>query len=351
MAFSTINKRADYFNPVLYTGNGAYGNGITGVGFQPDLVWIKKRNATADHEVYDAVRGTDKAIESNTNDVERTGVNLLHSFDADGFTVDDHGGINSNTNTFVSWNWKANGAGSANTDGSVDSTVSVNSTSKFSIVTWTGTGSVLTVGHGLGVAPTLMLIKKRTSSTGDWIVYHEAISAGGTKGIELTTGAENTVSGWFNDTVPTSSVFTTGTNGNIGENGADYVAYCFKDVPGYSKFGKYAGNSSTDGPFIYTGFKPELVIYKGSSGTGSADNWEMHTGATDLYNPMDTNIYPNLANAESAPGSTTDRLDFLANGFKIRTSGSDYNNSSAVYIYIAFGQPIISNSGIMTTAR
>ena len=146
---------SDFFNNVAYTGTGAIQT-ISGVGFQPDLVWIKKRNATADHEVYDAVRGTDKAIESNTNDVERTGVNLLHSFDADGFTVDDHGGINSNTNTFVSWNWKANGAGSANTDGSVDSTVSVNSTSKFSIVTWTGTGSVLTVGHGLGVAPTFM---------------------------------------------------------------------------------------------------------------------------------------------------------------------------------------------------
>jgi hypothetical protein len=345
MAYSTINKSTDYFNTKLYTGTGATAS-ITGVGFQPDLTWLKSRSLATVHQLYDVIRGATKRISSNDNTAEATEAGALTSFDSDGFGLGNWTSANGNLSTFVSWNWKANGAGSANTDGSVSSTVSVNATSKFSIVTWTGTGSVLTVGHGLGVVPKFILVK-RLNATGDGVVYHESMGNAG--GMEISsTGGYNAVSGWFNSTTPTSSVFTLGTNGNINTSTGTYVAYCFADVAGYSKFGSYVGNGVADGTFIYTGFKPSFVMVKNHA---TGNHWMMYDNKVIPYNLGDKLNRANEAAVE-VTSATGEMYDFLSNGFKARASSNNNTNyGSNTYMYVAFGQPIISNSGICATAR
>jgi len=342
MAYTTIKKPSDYFNTVLYTGNGSYGNSITGVGFQPDLVWIKKRNSTADHQLTDAVRGTDKAIESNTTDAERTGVNLLHSFDSDGFTVDDDASFNGNNDTFASWNWLGANGTASNTDGSITSTVSANTTSGFSIISYTGNGTAgATVGHGLGVAPKMIIFKSRSNGTKNWITYHESI--GNTKALFLNlTNAEATGSDYWNNTSPTSSVFTLGDNTNHNESSGNMIAYCFAEVKGFSKFGSYVGNGTSgvdgagDGTFVYTGFKPGMIIIKPSS---AVENWQILDNKRPGFNESD-NLAPNNNAAEN---TSNDFVDLVSNGFKLR-SGS-YSASGVTYIYMAFAEePLVGDN-------
>ena len=342
MAYAAIPKPSLYMNTTLYTGTGAI-QAITGVEFQPDLNWTKCRTATQSHVVTDAVRGVTETLYTNATQAETTEANGLTAFGADGFTVGTSDMWSDNTETFVSWNWKANGAGSLNEVGSLDSTVSVNTTAGFSIVKWTnGTSSVQTIGHGLGAVPK-MIIMKVTGATGGWNTYHTSI--GNTHGLYLnSTAASEDNDAFWNDTSPTSTVFTTGTNGNLINN--TLVAYCFADVKGYSRFSSYVGNGSANGTFVYTGFKPAYVMVKN---TGATESWHIVDNKINPFNPMDTNLFPNIPGAEGT--SSSYEIDMVSNGFKVRTTDSTFNTDDSTYIYAAFGQPIISNSGVCATAR
>ena len=337
-----IDKPNLHFNTLLYTGTGS-SNSQTGLGFQPDWLWIKRRSATNSHHIVDAVRGVGNAIASDLNNAEYS--SSVSSFDSDGFTVTGNAAAaNNSSSTYAAWNWKANGAGSSNTDGSINTTsTSVNTTSGFSISSYTGTGSAATIGHGLGSTPKMIIVKCR-SNADTWAVYHESVGA--TKYMELdTTAVAQTSTQPWNDTAPTSSLFTVGNWSATNGSGRTYIAYCFAEKKGFSKFGEYTGNGSTNGPFIYTGFKPAFIIYKGI--TGSADNWEMHDIKRETFNPVDRLLYPNATSAESDPASTTDRLDIVSNGFKMRTGSADYNNSGTKYLYIAFAEnPIVGSNNI-----
>ncbi len=346
MAYTTINKSGDYFNTVLYTGN-ASARSITGVGFQPDWCWFKSRGDTNGHMLYDAVRGATKVINSNSTNAEATETNGLTAFGSDGFSIGSAAGENANSQPIVAWNWKANGAASTNYDGSINSTVSANTTSGFSIVSYTGNSTTgATVGHGLNSVPKFIVTKNRTSSTYGWYCYHASLGA--TKSLYLhTSDAEVTSSTRWNDTTPTSSVFTLGNNEGV--NGStDMIAYCFAEKTGYSKFGSYVGNGNADGTFVYTGFKPAFVMTKKTSGSSS---WDMHDTKRDTFNVATKHL---LAEDNGAEGSTV-VLDILSNGFKFRTLNGDRNASGATYIYMAFAEePLVANSvsnGVPATAR
>jgi hypothetical protein len=351
MAYTTINKSTDYFNTKLYTGNGGT-QSITGVGFQPDWVWGKERTSTSSHFVFDAVRGATKNIHTNTNAAETTPSpdGGLTSFDSDGFSTSSWGAINESGQTYASWNWKAGGGqGSSNTDGSINTTyTSANTTAGFSISTYTGTGSNATVGHGLGSVPK-MIIVKRTNATDVWRVYHSSIGA--TKHLVLnTTAAEATGSNVWNDTAPTSSVFSISTDSAVNASGATYVAYCFAEKTGYSKFGTYTGNNNADGTFVYTGFKPSFIMIKSSSAGGdNAYSWSMFDNKRSSYNIERAMLKANLSDAEYTSGSNAD-IDILSNGFKLRASPNETNGSNT-YIYMAFGQSIVGSNNVPAVAR
>ena len=342
-----INKPSEYFNTKLYTGNGTT-NAITGVGFQPDLLWIKARSSAYNHNLYDAVRGLSAgAIISNTTDAEDS-VQRIATLDADGFTTSstNYTYTNASGTTYVAWNWLANGAGSSNTDGSITSTVSANTTSGFSIVKYTGTGANATVGHGLSSAPKMVIVKS-TSAVGDWLVGHSGI--GFTERILLnTTGAKVTDSTSWQDTAPSSSVFSIGTNGACNTSSVNYVAYCFAEKKGFSKFGSYTGNGNADGTFVYTGFKPAFVIVKKSSASG--DNWSMLDNKRNTFNGVDKYLF---ADTNAAEG-TVNYWDFTSNGCKNRNAAASGNSNAAggTYIYMAFAeQPLVGTNGVPTTAR
>ena len=345
-----INKPSDYFNTVLYTANNGTLN-VTGVGFQPDWVWIKGRSYTVHSNMYDVVRGVQKDLLSGSTNAE-TSSGELTSFDSDGFTVVDSATDRANylTNTHVAWNWYTGATASSNTDGSITSSVSANTTAGFSIVSYTGTGANATVGHGLGVAPS-MTIHKRLDSTSGWLVYHKGIGA--TKYLQLNaTDAEATATFAWNDTEPTSSVISMGTAGGNNSSGGNYIAYCFAEKKGYSKFGTYVGNGSTDGTFIYTGFKPAYVLTKSSSdGTKHWVCWDNKRANT--YNPQNERILTNTNNV--AYESDTRAIDFLSNGFKMRDNGTDSssaNSSGSTQIYMAFAeQPLVGTNNIPSTGR
>jgi hypothetical protein len=332
MAYSTIPKGSLYMNTKLYTGTGS-SQSITGVGFQPDFTWIKTRNDTQAHNLIDVVRGVTKTLECNEANAQFTDANGLTAFGSDGFTVGSSGGVNGSGDTLASWNWKET------------------ATAGFDIVSYTGTGSAKTVAHSLSAIPQMIIVKRYNDGTASWMVYHQNL--GNTKYLSLdTTAAEDTLAVW-NNTTPTSSVFSVGTDQRVNANGASYIAYCFAEKQGYSKFGSYNGNGNADGPFVYTGMKPAFVIYKAWAGPNSADNWEMVDNKRSPFNGIENVLYPNLANAEGT-GVTT-RMDMLSNGFKMRTSGSDYNGSGVSYIYMAFAEnPFVATSGtsaIPVTAR
>jgi hypothetical protein len=250
-----------YFNTKLYTGNstGSTEQAITGLNFAPDLLWVKQRSGAEWHVLSDAVRGVPKNLYSNSTDAEDT-IGYLTSLDTNGFTLSSSTGLNGNGSTYVSWNWKANGAGISNTDGSIQSTVSANTTSGFSIVSYTGTGSNATIGHGLGSTLSMIIQKNLTAGTHSWNVYHKNLTSA-VYNLNLNgTFAEFTSATTWNSTAPTSSVFSVGTDTNANESGSGHIAYCFAEKKGFSKFGSYTGNASADGTFVYTGFKPAWVI-------------------------------------------------------------------------------------------
>ena len=343
MAYTSIDKPTDYFNTVLYTGDGNDGRTVTGVGFQPDWVWLKGRSEAEHHTLNDSVRGANKQVYSHLSYSEATDTDRLQSFDSDGFTLGTDVIVNKNTETFVSWNWLAGGSASSNSDGSITSSVSANTTAGFSIVSYTGTGSNATVGHGLGVVPNLIFIKRRDGA-GDWTSYHSVL--GSTKFMRLnSTIPAGTQSTYFQDTDPTSTVFSIGSAGDVNTSSGTHIAYCFADKKGYSKFGSYTGNGNADGTFVYTGFKPAFILVKDS--TGSGNNWFIWDNKRDGYNVVNRYLRPNLSNAEGY----YEAIDILSNGFKNRnTSGSA--NGSQTYIYMALAEsPFVSSGGIPTTAR
>ena len=313
----------------LFTGTGAslaVANTVNGVNFQPDFVWVKGRSGATDHALYDSVRGTTKDLVSNATSAETTQATGLTAFGSTGFTVGALAKMNTSAATYVGWQWKAGGTAVSNTAGSITSSVSANATAGFSVVTYMGTGANATVGHGLGVAPKMMIVKQR-SAVNDWIVYHSVLGSGSAVYLNLTNA--NAAATAWNSTSPTSSVFSVGTSNIINQSGQTYVAYCFSEVAGYSKFGSYTGNGSADGPFVFTNFQPRYILLKSTS-TG---DWVTYDSSRNPYNVEDLYLYPNSSAAEA--GSGTPRIDFLSNGFKIRNTGQS-NVSGETIIYMAF---------------
>ena len=346
MAYTTINKSTDYFNTKLYTGTGS-SQSITGVGHQPDFVWVKQRSGTQFHQLANVIQGVGKQVCSNADEAESTDANGLTAFGTDGFSVGSSGNYNNNGGTFASWNWKANGAGSANTDGSISSTVSANTTSGFSIVKWTGSGATATIGHGLGSVPKMIIVKNRYVSE-NWIVYHSTL--GSSKHLKLNlTDAEATTGGTWNHTNPTANVFTVHTNTNVNASGNSMMAYCFAEKTGYSKFGSYTGNGNADGTFIYTGFKPAFVMIKKYS-TGTTTWWQMTDNKRGSYNQIINPLYANVSDSEYS--NTIYAHDFLSNGIKARGTNAGINESGASYIYMAFAEaPLVGSNNVPCTAR
>ena len=347
MAYSTIPKGSLYMNTKLYTGNATNPTTISGIGFQPDWVWTKSRSATEGHRLCDAVRGATKDLFSNTTSAESTNTIGLKSFNSDGYVIGNSNGYNQNSQTFVSWNWKANGQGSSNTDGSINTTyTSVNTTAGFSISKYTGNSTTgATVGHGLGATPKMIIIK--SLGVENWEVYHASL--GNTQGIYLNeTNAAFTTSARWNNTSPTNSVWTMGNTSAVNASGVNYIAYCFAEKQGYSKFGSYTGNGNADGTFVYTGFKPAFVMVKLVSAAG--EDWFICDNKREGYNAENNRLLPNLNSAES----TDSPIDIVSNGFKARTSGANVN-AGEDYLYMAFAEnPFVATSGtsaVPVTAR
>ena len=350
MSYTTINKSTDYFNTKLWTGNNT-ARSITGVGHQPDLVWIKSRTQAYNHAIFDVIRdGHTYYIETNTTSAEITDAQTLTSMNSDGFSLGTSNLVNQNVQNHVAWNWKANGTGVANTDGSINSTVSVNTTSGFSIVKYTGTNGTETVGHGLGVVPKMIIIKYYTSGK-DWVVYHEGL----TSGASLTLNGTSTQTlasskDYFNSTAPTSSVFTIKKDGvydQVNNGTAGFIAYCFSDVQGFSKMGSYTGNGNADGPFIYTGFKPAFILEKR---TDAGAGWNFFDNKRLGYNGA--NYWFVADNAEVEQTDNTGMFDILSNGFKVRSSFGSRNASGGNYIYMAFAEaPLVGTNGVTAKAR
>jgi len=342
-----INKPDEYFNTVLYTGNGTTGHAITGVGFQPDWLWIKERSSTSAAFIYDIIRGVDIKLTPSTTDGDATNSDSMSSFDSDGFTVGVNNAVNENTQTYVAWNWLASNTTASNTDGSITSTVSANTTSGFSIVSYTGTGANATIGHGLGVSPSMVIIK-RTDSANDWRVGSDGLT-NWTKYINLnTTSAESDLAVAFNSTAPTSSVFSVGTSPSTNASGGTFIAYCFASIKGYSKIGgSYTGNGSTDGSFCYLGMKPKFIMIKRTDSTG---DWVIYDGVKEPYNVIDTYLEANSSNADTT--LAVRELDILSNGFKVRGTNTAINASGSTYIYMAFAEsPLVGTNNTPATAR
>ena len=348
MAYTDIDKPSDYFNTKLYTGN-ASTQSITGINFQSDMVWTKARSGTygtQDHAIIDVVRGVTKTIRPNETTTEGTETNTITSFDTDGYTIGgDNGKFNQSSTEYASWNWKANGAGSANTDGSQSATVSVNTTAGFSIVKFVNvtTATANTFGHGLSVAPKVIIMRSLDSAY-NWDVYHHKIAI--SKRLILNSNSAESSSTYMNSTSPTNEVFTV--KSDEFANNDDCIAYCFNDVQGYSKFGSYTGNGNADGPFCFTGFKPAFVLTKTAS---AAYHWSINDNKRNTFNPNDKRLYPSTNGVEATADAYD--IDFLSNGFKIRSSSVSFNASGDNVIYMAFAEnPFVTGaSAIPTTAR
>jgi hypothetical protein len=361
MAYTTIDDPSAHFQTALYTGNGGSSTQVvTNDGnsdLQPDWIWLKNRTSARWNLLNDSTRGASYNLYSNETDAEDVGGSggntSITSFNSDGFTLatdTGDGGWNEQGDSHVAWQWKANGGSrttfteSGNNPGGGRQ---VNTTAGFSILDYTGTGTAGTVAHGLGAVPHVMIFKRRNSAA-DWAVYHHKnTSEPATDFLKLNeSDATQDVASVFNDTEPTSSVFTVHEAGKVNTDGDTFISYCFTEKQGYSKFGSYTGNGNADGPMVFCGFKPAWVMIKH---TGASEVWRIFDSTRDTHNAMEKDLFPNLNNAE---GSGTARLDFLSNGFKIRDSGNALNDSGGNLIYMAFAEsPFVSSEGVPTTAR
>ena len=352
MAYTTIDKPTDYFETNLHTGTGSTHN-ITSLDFAPDFVWLKSRTQGGTgyngmHYLFDTIRGATKRVRANDNSAEATSSASLTAFNSDGYTLGTDEIVNKSGDSYVGWSWLGGGTASSNSNGSITSSVSASTTSGFSIVSYTGTGANATVGHGLGVAPKMIHIKNRTTARG-WISGHESI--GWTKNLYLDgTNAEDTRSDTFNNTSPTSSVFSIGSSVGVNENTDSMIAYCFAEKQGYSKFGSYTGNGqdTPNGVFTYLGFTPAFILIKATD----INSWVI----VDNKRPADSNPVDNSLAADSSAAETTGDInttfDFLSNGFRTNGNSGNNNSSGQKYIYMAFAEnPFVSSSGVPATAR
>ena len=344
MAYTTIDDPGLFFNTVLYTGDGNDGRTVTGVGFQPDWVWLKSRSEAEHHTLNDSVRGANKQLYSHLSYSEATDTDRLQSFDSNGFTLGTDVIVNKNTETFVSWNWKAGGSASSNSDGSITSSVSVNTTAGFSIVSYTGTGSNATVGHGLGASPDVVIVKRRDNARG-WRVGGEAIGTTNQfLALDTDVAFDSATTGFKSFS---STTFGIGTSLDWNVSSSTFIAYCFAEKKGYSKFGSYSGNGNADGSFIYTGFAVSWLMMKR---TDSAGEWLIYDNKRDPFNLRDTRLEAQDNFADST--GTTKVFDFLSNGFKCRGSDADINASGGTYIYMAFAEsPFVNSNGVPNNAR
>ena len=363
MAYTNIDDPSAYFQTALYTGNATDGKTVTNDGnsdLQPDYVWTKCRSGSSHHTNVDSSRGVRKQIYPNLTYFEET-VGGVSGFLTDGFTLGNNGTANSNGATYVAWQWKANGGTTAsNTDGSINSTVQANQDAGFSIVTWAGTGVYnKTVGHGLGATPAVVIVKNRTTgdtSYDDWWMFHHKTSNPVNRVLALNENAAEVGSTVFWSVLPSSTIFGIGgsTNAPRYTNGAsqNYVAYCFAEKQGYSKFGSYVGNGSLDGSFVYTGFKPAFLLVKII--TASGYDWRLVDSTRNTFNLTDKLLMPNNTSAEFDGSTHASNLgfDFVSNGFKLRTTYTGMNGNTETFIYMAFAEnPFVTSTGIPTTAR
>jgi len=355
MAYTTIDKPTDYFNTITYTGNDTDERVITGVGFQSDWTWVKARSSAFSHYIIDAIRydaGASKYLKLDSSytgaDETPSAAGWISTLNSDGYVCKNGSSntdnCNENSVTYVAWNWLGANGTASNGSGSITSTVSANATAGFSIVSYTGNGTAgATVGHGIDT-PKMIIVKKR-SGVSTWNVYHEAI--GNTKGLYLnTTDNPTTYTGFWNDTSPTSSVFSVGADNTT--NTATYIAYCFAEKKGYSKFGSYTGNGNADNTFCYLGFKPAMVIIKKTS--GGADGWYMFDNKRDTHNPEVGRLESDSSGAEYT-GLTAGWVDFLSNGFKVITTSGGVG-ASETYVFMAFAEsPFVNSNGVPNNAR
>ena len=351
MAYTTIDKPSDYFETKLYTGNGGT-QSITGLDFQPNWVWIKDRDDTYKHILVDSVRGATKHLASSLTAAEITNTANVTSFTSDGFALSSDGNVNANADKYASWNWKAGTAFSNDASstgiGSIDSTGSVNQTAGFSIVSFTGNATAgATIAHGLGAVPSWILLKDRDLAK-NWNSYHKGIDSSPqnfTIRLNNTDAKLDTPANGWNDTAPTSSVFSIGDGTQVNTSGSNMIAYIFAEKQGYSKFGSYIGNGNADGTFVYTGFKPAFTIIKKTDTTNS---WMVGDNKINPFNVTDNMLRADLNNAQQSGNY----VDYLSNGFKPRLSGNAFNGSDGTYIYMAFAEnPFVTSTGVPATAR
>ena len=350
--YTAIDDPSAYFQTALYTGNAGF-NTITNDGnsdLAPDFIWGKCRSTTKTHFLYDTTRGAEKRLESDNTGAEDSNTNGILNFYTDGFRTASGNTENDNGESYVAWQWKANGGTtSSNTDGNITSTVQVNSDANFSIVTYTGNFTATqTVGHGLGVRPDVVIIKNR-SGANDWVVWTSELTSGNFMKLNATD-AQSSSSRIYQDGF-TTSTFGIGANNTVNKNSNNYVAYCFNNVQGYSKFGKYVGNGNNSGPYIHLGFRPAFIMTKKSDGTSG---WFMQDIKRGIKN-NDTNtpvLQANGSFSEATVGFTDYEIDFLSNGFKLRDDNTYVNASNQEYAYMAFAEhPFVTSTGIPTTAR
>jgi hypothetical protein len=344
MAYTTIDDPSEYFTTLLYTGNATDNRNLTNDAnagdFKPDWLWLKERSSTSSHQLVDSTRGSSLAVMSDSTAAEDEDANRVQAFQTNGFQVGTASTVNQDTITMVAWQWKANGGTTTTNDasatgiGNTDSVYQANTTAGFSIVTFSGTGSGMTVAHGLGGTPTLIISKAR-NDTENWAVHTTVIDGS----LDYLRLSETDAKGDSGFSLPTSTVF--------GYNGSNnYVAYCFRSIPGYSKIGSYVGNANANGVFVYTGFKPAWVLVKS---VDVAQSWQLSDSARNPSNVVNRRLAPNDASAESTAHSW---IDFLSNGFKIRINDAAYNNNGQKYVYMAFAErPFVTSEGVPTTAR
>ena len=336
----TILQGNKYMDATTYTGTGSALSVTNAGAFKPDFVWAKCRSASFANSLYDSVRGTTKQLSSNLTDAEDTQTGGVTSFNSNGFSVGSFARVNDNGQTFVGWQWQAGqGTTSSNTSGTITSTVSVNATAGFSVVTYTGTGANATVGHGLGVAPKMVIVKNRTTSGDEWCVWHTSLTNATYYLYLNATSAQAVDTTFWNSTAPSSTVISLGSNGRTNRSSSNMVCYAWAEIAGFSKFGSYTGNGSADGPFVYTGFRPKFILIKSSSGVSS---WILQDTSRNIYNAAPNRLFPNTSDAEVT--SSAGDIDILSNGFKIRNTSGSWNTNASTYIYMAFAENPFKNA-------
>jgi len=354
MAYTTIDDPSVYFQTALYTGNAGVNNIVNdgNSNLQPDLLWLKSRSLAQPHTLRDSSRGTNKFLYANDNSAEGTNT-YLTAYNSDGFSLNSTDNeVNGNGDTYVAWQWKANGGSTTSFSESGNNPGGdrqANTTAGFSIIDYVGTGGAGTIAHGLGKVPEWIIFKDRSSDGDNWFVYH--VSTGNDGGVRLdTTDGDGDDSNRFNDTSPTTSVFTVGASGGVNDDSKSTIAYCWAPIQGYSKFGSYTGTANAKGPFVYTGFKPAWVMIRN---TQNGEGWMLHdTTVDDATIPGNTVDQRFQINETQAEVGTTTAFDFLSNGFKVRTDTTSHNGNGHTIIYMAFAEsPFVSSEGVPTTAR